>query len=221
MRPQSQDELANVIATAPAPIRIAGSGHSFTPLVESDGTILSLESFQGLRSHDLQQLLATVGAGTQVGALTKLLHGVGQAVPNMGDIDTQTFGGALGTGTHGSGIGLGAYPTQLEAIELTDGTGAMRAFTRAANPDAIRAMGVSLGAFGAFTHVTIRNRAAYRLRRRRWAEPIVGVLERLETVMTAALGRVLLHSVLRSGGDVDDRDHGGTGDGPSRRHRQR
>lgn len=37
----------------------------------------------------------------------------------------------------------------------------------------------------------------------------------------SALGRVLLHSVLRAGGDVDDRDHGGTGDGPSRRHRQR
>ena len=46
-------------------------------------------------------------------------------------------------------------------------------------------MAVSLGAFGAVTEVTIRNIARYRLRRRRWTEPVADVLARFESVMTA------------------------------------
>jgi FAD-linked oxidoreductase len=185
LRPADQDELAAAIRTAPGPIRIAGTGHSFTPLVQSEGAILSLDLFQGLKSHDADRLEARIGAGTEIGALTKLLHAVGQGLPNMGDIDKQTFGGALGTSTHGSGITLGAYPTQLEAIQLTDGKGAAREFTRSANPDAIFAMGVSLGAFGAVTEVTIRNMARYRLRRRRFAAPLADVLDQFHNLMTA------------------------------------
>jgi len=184
-RPDNQDDLSAIIKTAPGPIRIAGTGHSFTRLVQSEGTIVSLDNFQGLIAHDPQKLQATVGAGTKIGPMTKLLNAVGQALPNMGDIDTQAFGGALGTSTHGSGATLGAYPTLLEAIQITDGRGAVRDFNRAANPDAINAMGVSLGAFGAVTQVTIRNIASYRLRRRRWTEPLARVLDRFDSIMTA------------------------------------
>ena len=41
-----------IIRSGPGPVRIAGTGHSFTPLVKNDGTILSLDRFEGLRSHD-------------------------------------------------------------------------------------------------------------------------------------------------------------------------
>ena len=121
--PQNLDELSVAIRNLPGPVRFAGTGHSFTPLVKNDGTILSLDRFEGLRSHDAEKLTARVGAGTKIGALAKLLHGVGQALPNMGDIDKQAFGGALGTATHGSGITLGAYHTQLEALQIVDGRG--------------------------------------------------------------------------------------------------
>ena len=96
-RPQDQEDLTDLIKTAPGPIRIAGTGHSFTRLVQSEGTILSLDNFQGLIGHDPQKLQATVGAGIKIGPMTKLLHEIGQALPNMGDIDTQAFGGALAT----------------------------------------------------------------------------------------------------------------------------
>jgi FAD-linked oxidoreductase len=182
--PRSEEELADAIRTSPGPIRFVGCGHSFTPLVKSEGTILSLDNFQGLKSHDPQKVQARVGAGTRIGAMTKLLHEVGQALPNMGDIDKQSFGGALATSTHGSGIGLCAYPAQLEAIRFIDGRGRPREFTRAENADAIAATAVSLGAFGAVTEVTISNERTYRLRRRRWCEPVAGVLDRFERVMT-------------------------------------
>lgn len=183
--PKGLDALSDAIRNASGPIRIAGTGHSFTPLVKNDGTILSLDHFDGLVSHDPEKLQARVGAGTKIGQLAKLLYEVGQALPNMGDIDKQAFGGALGTATHGSGITLGAYHTQLEAMQLVDGRGNVREFNRAGQSDMIDAMGASLGAFGAVTEVTIRNMANYRLHHRRWTAPIADVLRDFENVMTA------------------------------------
>ncbi len=183
--PQTLDALSVAIRNSPGPVRFAGTGHSFTPLVKNDGTILSLDRFEGLKAHDPERLTARVGAGTKIGALAKLLHGVGQALPNMGDIDKQAFGGALGTATHGSGITLGAYHTQLEAMQIVDGRGAVKEFDRAQNADMIDAMGASLGAFGAVTEVTIRNMASYRMRHRRWTAPIGDVLSQFESTMTA------------------------------------
>ncbi len=183
--PKHLEQLSTTIKTAPGPIRIAGTGHSFTPLVKSQGTILSLDYFSGLISHDNDKLQARIGAGTKIGALTKLLHSVGQALPNMGDIDKQAFGGGLGTATHGSGVTLGAYHTQLTAMQIVDGRGNVREFDRAAHSDVMDAVGASLGAFGAVTEVTIQNMANYRLRRRRWTEPVDGVLDQFEKRMSA------------------------------------
>ncbi len=44
-RPADEAELGDVIRMAPGPVRIIGSGHSFTPLVASEGTILDLAAF--------------------------------------------------------------------------------------------------------------------------------------------------------------------------------
>jgi FAD-linked oxidoreductase len=183
--PKQLEQLSTIIKSAPGPIRIAGTGHSFTPLVKSQGTILSLDNFNGIVLHDADKLQARVGAGTKIGALTKLLHGIGQALPNMGDIDKQAFGGGLGTATHGSGITLGAYHTQLVAMQVVDGRGNVREFDRTSNSDAMDAMGASLGAFGAVTEVNIQNMANYRLHRRRWTQPVDGVLDQFETIMRA------------------------------------
>jgi FAD-linked oxidoreductase len=185
-KPASLDELCHIIRTGPAPLRIAGAGHSFTPLVSSAGTVLSLDRFSGLKFAESGELRTRVGAGTRLGPLNTLLHEVGQALPNMGDIDKQSIGGALGTATHGSGITLGAYHTQLQAIQPVDGRGSLREFDRTSHSDAIDAMGVSLGIFGAITEVTLKNIPAYRLRRRRWVAPIREVLDQYEKLMTGS-----------------------------------
>lgn len=183
MKPRGLAELADAIRTAPGPIRIAGAGHSFTPLVETEGTILDLDRFQGLVSHDAIALQATVGAATRLGDLAKQLHAVGQGLPNMGDIDKQTVGGALGTATHGSGSTLGAYHTQLCKIEIVDGRGDVRRYDIETDRETIEATGVSLGAFGALTAVTLQNAATYRLRRRRRVVPIGEILSGFENFM--------------------------------------
>ena len=181
--PADAGELAELVRSAPGPLRVAGAGHSFTPLVQSDGTIVSLEKIEGLVSHEAAANRARVRAGTRLGALMRILQDIGQGLPNMGDIDRQAIGGALGTATHGSGPTLGAYHTQLEALQLVDGQGKLREYSRAGDQDMIRATGVVLGAFGVLTEVTMNNIATYRLRRRKWVLPVGDMLKNFETMM--------------------------------------
>jgi FAD-linked oxidoreductase len=184
-RPATAEELGRIIRTGAGPVRIVGAGHSFTPLVASEGTIVDLGAFSGLVSHDETTSIATVGAGTTLGALCGLLQGVGQALPNMGDIDKQTIGGALGTATHGTGPELGAYHTQVRQMRLIDGRGEERVLTEGRDNEMIRASGVLLGAFGALTEVTLQNVPAYRLHKRRSILPIAEMLEDFETFFSA------------------------------------
>jgi FAD-linked oxidoreductase len=103
----------------------------------------------------------------------------------MGDIDKQSIGGALGTATHGTGSALGAYHTLVERIELVDGRGERRSYNKAGKAEAIHAIGVSLGAFGIMTEVTINNLPSYRMRKRRFVLPIEDMLANFHAMMSA------------------------------------
>jgi FAD-linked oxidoreductase len=183
--PADIEELQKIVRSARAPIRVVGAGHSFSPLVATTGAIVSLDWISGLKSHDQDKCQATVGAGTRLRDLTKALQEIGQALANMGDIDKQSIGGALGTATHGTGATLGAYHTLIERIELVDGRGERRSFGKADSADMIQAIGVSLGAFGIVTEVTINNLPSYRMRKRRFVLPIEDMLANFHAMMTA------------------------------------
>lgn len=175
-RPATLEELKETICNTPGPVRIAGSGHSFTPLAASAGTIIDMREFSGFISHDAATLQATFGAATKLGLLTPALRRAGQGLPNMGDIDKQSFAGALGTATHGTGLSLGAFHTQVERMSLVDGRGTLRTIDRLQQPDLLHATGVTLGLFGALTEVTIQNVPTYNLRRRRRIVPLEQIL---------------------------------------------
>ncbi len=185
LTPDSLDGVVEAVKTAPGPLRVVGAGHSFTPLARTDGTMLSLEKFEGLVSHDAAASVARVRAGTRLGSLMQLLQEVGQGLPNMGDIDKQAIGGALGTATHGSGRALGAYHTQLQATQFVDGRGGLRELTLEKDRDLIHATGVALGSFGVLTEVTLKNIPTYRLHRRKWVLPIKEMLAQFEPMMGA------------------------------------
>jgi FAD-linked oxidoreductase len=185
LRPATEEHLRDAILRAPGPLRLMGAGHSFTPLVATSGTVVDLSAFSGVIGYDAAQTTAMIGAGTRLGQLTALLAGLGQALPNMGDIDKQTVAGALGTATHGSGLGLGAYHTQLRAMRLIDGCGVQREFLAGRDQEMIEATGVTLGVFGALCAVTFQNVPTYYLRRKRSVRPLGEVLENFECLMAA------------------------------------
>src|SRR3954447_13850981 len=115
-RPADEASLAAIVAEGAGPVRVAGSGHSFTPVCATDGTLLSLEAMTGLISTDSVEggaSTATVWAGTRIAALGQPLLDAGFGMANMGDIDRQALAGAVSTGTHGTGRTRGSISSQV------------------------------------------------------------------------------------------------------------
>ncbi len=163
--PASEAELADLLPAATSPIRPVGSGHSFTALVPTDGTLLSIDRLQGLVSHDAANSSATIRAGTRLSALGPLLADIGQEMPNLPDINKQTLAGAMATGTHGTGKGLMALHGEASAIRLVLPSGAIVRCSRDERPELFHAARVGLGAFGVLSEVTLQNRALQRVRK--------------------------------------------------------
>lgn len=166
-QPAGLDELQALVhgvAEQRGKLRVVGSGHSFTPLVATDDTLVSLDRFQGLESVDAATGLATVKAGTKLKALGELLfeHGLGQE--NLGDINVQSIAGALSTGTHGTGAGLGIVSTQVRELTLVTGTGELLTCSETQNREVFKAAQVSLGALGVIARVTLQALPKYKLK---------------------------------------------------------
>lgn len=163
--PTNEAELAALLPGAKTPIRPVGSGHSFTELVPTEGTLLSLDRLSGLVSHDATAMTATVRAGTKLSALGPLLAGIGQEMPNLPDINKQTLAGALATGTHGTGKGVKAIHGEVTAIRLVLPNGEVAECSRELRPELFHAARVSLGAFGVVSEVTLQNRPLERVKK--------------------------------------------------------
>lgn len=161
--PASEAELAALLPGAATPIRPVGSGHSFTALVPTEGTLLSLDRLSGLVRHDATS--ATVRAGTKLSALGPLLAGIGQEMPNLPDINKQTLAGGLATGTHGTGKGFKALHGEVTALRLVLPSGEVAECSREQRPELFHAARVGLGAFGVLSEVTLQNQPLSRVRK--------------------------------------------------------
>jgi FAD-linked oxidoreductase len=174
-QPRSSHELAEIVATAPGPVRVAGAGHSFSAGAVTEGTLLSLDALD--RVLDVHGDLVRVEAGIRLRALSRELYMRGLAMPNLGDIDAQSLAGALATGTHGTGTRLPNLSGQVVAVELLLGDGSERVVT---GGDELLAARVSLGALGIITAVTVRCVPAFRLRHTDRPEPLEPLLQELQ-----------------------------------------
>ncbi len=178
--------LAAAIHGAARPIRVMGSGHSFSPLLEVEGgTHLTLTGLTKVEPEPGPELAARVGTGIRLRDLTPRLHAMGQALANMGDIDAQRVGGALATGTHGTGPRFGTYSSMIREMVLLDGRGQRHVLTRANDETAFRAMAVSLGTGGILTEAVLATVPPYRLAKRRFMVTLDEVLESFAQVMGA------------------------------------
>ncbi len=182
--PASEDELAHRLKTSPAPIRAVGAGHSFMPLVPTNGTLLSLDVMSGVTALDGDQ--ATVWAGTRLGDLGPALASHGRAMANLPDINKQSLGGALGTATHGTGKHLRAIHGDVTALRLATVDGNIVECSKDKNPDVFNAARVSLGSLGIIVQARLTTIPSRRLHRRVW-------LESFEETLAAAEQRWSTH----------------------------
>lgn len=170
-RPASEAELAAVLRDGVGAIRVVGSGHSFTSLGETNGTLISLDGMQGVVAVDAGALTATVRAGTKIHALGRPLHDAGVGLKNQGDIDRQAIAGAVGTGTHGTGPTLGSLSAEVKGFRLVTASGEVLDCSASSNAEVFEAGRVSFGTLGVMSEITIGVRKAYKLREKNWVMP--------------------------------------------------
>jgi FAD-linked oxidoreductase len=179
-RPESEDELAAMLAAAPGRVRPFGSGHSFVGLAPSEGTMVDVSRLTGLQSIDPETGVAVFGAGTRLFQMATELADVGRALPNLPDIDVQTLAGSFSTATHGTGETLTALHDHIAGFRMVTAAGEVLDVTPESNPDLFAAGRVSLGALGVMTQYTLRTAPMFNLRRQVWVEPIGTLMERAE-----------------------------------------
>lgn len=167
VKPTSIDALVGVVretAGRGGKLRVAGSGHSFSPVVATDHTMVSLHGLQGVSEVDRGQRQASVLAGTPINKLGDMLAEHGLALQNQGDIDAQAIAGALSTGTHGTGIGFGCLSTQAAGLTLVTATGELLHCSPSREPEVFKAAQVSLGMLGVLGRVRLQLEPSYVLR---------------------------------------------------------
>ncbi|MGN6816303.1 MAG: D-arabinono-1,4-lactone oxidase [Solirubrobacterales bacterium] len=182
-RPANRKELTAAVGaavTAGQKVRVAGSGHSFTEVALTEGTMIDLAALSGVIDADSGSGLVKVGGGTVLADLNEELVGLGLAMENLGDIDRQTAAGAISTGTHGTGAKLRNLSAQVEGLELVLADGSVRHLGAATDPELLQAARVGVGALGAIAAVTLRCVPAFNLLRIDSPHPREEVLDSFE-----------------------------------------
>lgn len=171
-----------VVAAARRGIRVkaVGSGHSFTDIAAAPGVLLELDDLTGLVRVDRDRARVTLRAGTRLHQIPRLLAPHGLAMANLGDIDRQSISGAVSTGTHGTGAGLGGIATQIVGLRLVTATGDLLDIDEENNSELLPAVAVGLGAMGIIVEVTLQCVPAFLLHAVERPEPLSDVLGALD-----------------------------------------
>lgn len=165
-RPERASDVPEIIAKAHADgrrVKVVGAGHSFTGIATPDQDQLRLDALTGIVAVDDTRRRVRVRAGTPLHALNDLLWELGLAMPNLGDIDTQTVAGAIATGTHGTGARLQGLASAVTGMTLVTGDGSLVRCSAEEDPGLFQAARVGLGALGIVTEVELQLVPAYRL----------------------------------------------------------
>ena len=187
---QPADEAAVVralrrAAREGARVRAVGAAHSHAPLAATDGLLLDPSRLRGVVKVDAAAGEAIVRAGTRISALGPPLHAAGVALHNQGDIDRQAIGGAVATGTHGTGTTLRNLSASVTGARIVLAGGEPVECDAGRDPDLFHAARLSLGALGIVTELRLSVRAAYKLDERIWREELDAVLERIDELTSA------------------------------------
>jgi len=163
--PSTLEELQTQVRETKGRIRAVGAGHSFSPLVPTNQTLLSIRRLAGLTNIDSANRHATLQAGTLLSETGPMLAAHNQALINMPDVDQQTLAGAIATATHGTGRELGCLSAYVKALDIVTASGDLVHCNAQHNAELFKAAQVSLGALGIITSITMQNTAPFKLKR--------------------------------------------------------
>lgn len=152
LTPTSIDELIEIVSTS-AGLRALGSRHSFNRIADTPADQVSVAGLPRVVRIDESAREVTVSAGLRYGELVEQLDREGWALPNLASLPHISVGGAISTGTHGSGDRNGSLASAVSAIQLVRADGELIDVRR--GDDDFDGMVVGLGRIGVLTTVSL------------------------------------------------------------------
>lgn len=151
-RPHTIEELQEVVRTTPR-LRGLGSRHSFNPIADTVGDQVSVADLPPVVDIDASTRTVTVSAGLRYGELVEQLDAAGWALANLASLPHISVGGAVSTGTHGSGDRNGSLAAAVAGVRLVRADGELADVVRGEADFAGTVVG--LGRLGILTAVTL------------------------------------------------------------------
>ncbi len=159
--PSTEEEIVEVLTQSESKVRVFGEKKSSADIAAGTETLISLCNYTAIVSEDKERMQLTVQSGIQLKELIQEIESRGWAIPCLPDIDVITLGGALATGTHGTGregLLLSGYVSSMrvvlasgDVLDIVEGQERFEAFR------------LSLGILGITSTVTIQCVPIYNL----------------------------------------------------------
>jgi FAD/FMN-containing dehydrogenase len=187
--PETEEQVKEIVRFAAEnkkKIRVAGAGHSFSPIALSNEVLVSLKNFRKLISIDNN--FVTTQGGIYLYELYATLKQNRLSLPNFGVINKQTLAGALATGTHGSGLKHKSISAAIERMKILTASGEIIEINR----DSIlntahgklnlwEAASISLGMLGIVMEVTLKCEPLFYLKSEEFIIDFDEYLEKMDT----------------------------------------
>ena len=157
VRPTSAAEVAARVRGEASALAL-GSAHSFSTVAVTPG--MHVETMGLPADIRVEGNTASVGAGTTYAELGRELHARGRALAAMASLPHITVGGAISTGTHGSGDAIGTLSSAVTGLEIVTADGEIRWVRRGVDAD-FSGWVVALGALGVVTRVELEVEPTY------------------------------------------------------------
>lgn len=157
VHPTSNAEVAEALRTAALALPL-GSAHSFSQVAVTPGR--HIDTTRLPREVRVERSTATVSAGMTYAEACIHLHVQGVALDAMASLPHITVGGAVSTGTHGSGDHIGTLSSAVTGLEIVTPDGEIRWVRRGVDPD-FAGWVVALGSLGVVTRLELAVVPAY------------------------------------------------------------
>ena len=182
-QPQSVAELQKIVRRADK-VSVVGARHSFSPVANTTGDLLSLERLDIAPAIDEERRTVTASGGMRYGHLGKFVYNAGSALHNMASLPHITLAGACATATHGSGDGNGNLATAVSALEFVAADGEL--VTLARGDEEFEGAVVNLGGLGVVTKMTLDLEPSFNVRQAVYAElPLAQVDAHFDDIMAS------------------------------------
>lgn len=166
--PSSVEGLREVISRG-GPLRVLGTRHCFNDIADTAGSLIALDELPTEIDVSEERDSVRVSSGARYGDIAPMLEAKGLALSNLASLPHISVGGAVATGTHGSGDRIGSLASTVRALTILTAEGEIRRLARG-GADFNGAV-VNLGALGVVLDLTLDVEPTYRIAQHVYDQP--------------------------------------------------